>query len=421
MAAWAALAIFIVDEWRRNGWMADKPSTKAYLLAASGLLAFCAVRPFLPITLRGLFGVVGGLPLLLPKRAEQGDIPAPLAGLAVAGLPTLFILDLFLGVPLRAASTVMAAALLRLTGLDVVRNGMEIMVDGAAVWVDSPCAGVKMLGTGVVLALVLAQVWRLRVWRTICVCGLAVVAVCVANAARVAVLTVFATAGRALGAGAHEAVGVMALVAALSVIAFVPHGGESQKGAEKIRTTKARGVVRFIVMFVFFVAAALCCFGNRNCGIREVRGVAETHFPGWPGEFEGDVLVEEPQSELESAFAKNFPGRIGRFRAGRRTVILRWTTRPTHRAHGAAYCLRARGWSIAPLPLENGNDGKWSAFRATKGAETLNVREQVRSVDGTMFADVSTWFFYSFFGRSSGAWWIVTVAESGSTGVEQLR
>ena len=283
-------------------------------------------------------------------------------------------------------------------------------VGGVPVWVDAPCAGVAMLGTGVVLSLVLAQVWRLRTGRTVGVCALAVVAVCLANAARVAVLTMCASMGLKLGSAAHEIVGGIALLAALLLVVCVPHGGNAQKGTGDAQKPKADGWGRILAMTAFFAVATLCMVYRPS--VRSTVNDAETaQFPGWPETFDGDVLVEEPQSEFEEKFAQNFPGRIGRFRAGRRTVILRWTTRPTHRVHGAAYCLRATGWRIEPLPLEGGGVGAWSAFRATRGGEDLKVREQVRGADGTTFADVPDWFFSALLGRTAGPWWIVTVAE----------
>ncbi len=84
-----------------------------------------------------------------------------------------------------------------------MRRGMEVAVGGTPVWVDAPCAGVKMLGAGIVAALVIAQIWRLRFWRTALAAVIAVAAVCAANAARVAVLATFAAYGRHFCRCAH--------------------------------------------------------------------------------------------------------------------------------------------------------------------------------------------------------------------------
>ena len=411
IAAWTALALLIADEWRRAGWKASTPGAGAYLAAACGLATFWALRPLLPITLCGVFALVGGLPILLPGTRDQGVLPAPLAGLAVAGLPSLLVADMFLGAPLRLASTVAAAALLRLAGLDVVRRGMEVAVGGTTVWVDAPCAGVKMLGAGIVASLVIAQIWRLRFWRTALAAAIAVAAVCAANAARVAVLAMFAAYGRPLGPLAHEAVGCVALAFALFVPLAIngarsPSGRACSRGAPQCRVNL---IPHFISIFAFAVADLACIafpMSPRKAGERAARD-----FPGWPARFEGEALEEEPLGDFERAFAKSFPGRVGRFRAGRRIVIMRWTPRLTHRVHGAAYCLGTTGWKIEPCPLEARADGVWSAFRATRGKETLHVREQARDASGATFADVPAWFFSALLGRSAGPWWIVSVGE----------
>ena len=433
IAAWTALVVLIVDEWRRAGWKASTPSAGAYFAAACGLALFWALRPLLPITLCGAFGVVGGLPILLPGARDQGMLPAPLAALAVAGMPSLLVADMFLGVPLRLISTVSAATLLRLAGFDVARNGMEIAVGGVPVWVDAPCAGVKMLGAGLVAALVIAQIWRFRFWRTALAVAIAVVAVCAANVARVAVLTLFAAHGHPLGSFAHEVVGCVALALALLAVVYMPrcgfrsfwfrvsgflfrNGRERSPSAPNGRARSPSApecrvnlIPRFISISVF-AAAALVCIAF-PMPPREADEQAAHGFPGWPVQFEGEAIAEEPLSEFEKGFAKSFPGKIGRFRSGRRIVILRWTTRLTHRVHGAAYCLEATGWKIEPRPLEARADGAWSAFRATQGGKTLHVREQARDASGATFADVPAWFFSALLGRSVGPWWIVTVAE----------
>ena len=411
IAAWTALALLVADEWRRAGWKASTPGAGAYLAAACGLATFWALRPLLPITLCGVFALVGGLPILLPGTRDQGVLPAPLAGLAVAGLPSLLVADMFLGVPLRLVSTVVAAGLLRLAGFDAVRRGMEVAVGGTAVWVDAPCAGVKMLGAGIVAALVIAQIWRLRFWRTALAAVVAVAAVCAANAARVVVLTLFAAYGRPLGALAHEAVGCAALAFALFVPLAINRARSPGGRAQPPCTPQclANLIPRFVSVFAFAVAALACIAFPMSPG--ESDGQAARDFPGWPAQFEGEALVEEPLCDFEKAFAKSFPGRVGRFRAGRRIVIMRWTPRLTHRVHGAAYCLGATGWKIEPRPLELRADGAWSAFSATRGKETLHMREQARDASGTTFADVPAWFFSALLGRSVGPWWIVSAGE----------
>ncbi|MBR4171812.1 MAG: hypothetical protein IKR48_09185, partial [Kiritimatiellae bacterium] len=196
----------------------------------------------------------------------------------------------------------------------------------------------------------------------------------------------------------------------------VPRLGKSRENDAVCSTTPSGNrKFRFTAIATFAVAVALCMVW-RSSGRELGTAVEAEPFPGWPKTLDGVPLVEKPQSELEQVFAKDFPGRIGRFQAGNRTVILRWTTRATHRVHGSAYCLRAAGWKIEPHPMESRDDGVWSVFQATRDCHALHVREQVRCADGTTFADVPSWFFHAILGRSHGPWWIVTVALESPTG-----
>jgi len=71
-------------------------------------------------------------------------------------------------------------------------------------------------------------------------------------------------------------------------------------------------------------------------------------FPGWPTDLDGKALKELPLTEREQRFNSGFPGRIGRFTDGRREIIIRWITVPSHRLHAASVCLRASGAKIIP-------------------------------------------------------------------------
>jgi hypothetical protein len=162
--------------------------------------------------------------------------------------------------------------------------------------------------------------------------------------------------------------------------------------------------------WVLFIAAALLVLrGSRVASRSEVlqldgrKPILST--------FEGGDLVEEPLTEREAAFAEGFPGRIGRYSAGGKVVILRETDRATHRVHSAATCLAASGWTVEPLPVERLAVGGWSRFRAKKGGETLLVREQIRASDGSRLTDVPSWFWSALLGRTKGPWLVVTVVE----------
>ena len=161
--------------------------------------------------------------------------------------------------------------------------------------------------------------------------------------------------------------------------------------------------------WIAFAVAALLVFlpGLRDCGDG---GSSSPSGEGiFPSEFEGYVLEEEPLTEREAAFAKDFPGRIARFRGGGNVVLMRYATQATHRLHSASACLAASGWEVEALPLVQMASGGWSCFCARKGGEVLHVREQVRAADGTTLADVPTWFWSALLGRTRGPWLAVSV------------
>ena len=162
--------------------------------------------------------------------------------------------------------------------------------------------------------------------------------------------------------------------------------------------------------WVLFIAAALLVLrGSPRAPMSE--GLQSEGRKPALSAFEGDDLVEEPLTEREAAFAEGFPGRIGRYMVDGKVVILRETDRATHRVHSAATCLAASGWSVAPMPMARLDSGEWSRFRAEKGGESLLVREQFRTADGSTLPDVPSWFWSALLGRTKGPWLVTTVVE----------
>jgi len=224
VAAWAAFAAFAVVLWRRAGRAAVARRIPLWkLLSAAALLfVFHAVRGAVAPTASGVIAVLAGVPLLLPEEGDGGGSlpPLPMVALALLGLPTAMIADLVLGFPLRLVAVRASAWLLSSAGWDVAAEGSGLSVGGVAVWVDAPCAGVRMLGAGLVLAFSLAQAFRLRAARSAALAVAAVAAVVVANVARVSVLVVFEAVGVHLSSAAHMAAGCLAMLLGAACCAF---------------------------------------------------------------------------------------------------------------------------------------------------------------------------------------------------------
>ena len=132
-------------------------------------------------------------------------------------------------------------------------------------------------------------------------------------------------------------------------------------------------------------------------------------FPGWPDDISSSTLHAVPLLPQEASFSKSFPGRIGRFSDGENEWIIRWVVQPTRLLHPAADCFRGSGYRIHPLPLkQNPEKSFWGAFEASKSDETLLVHERIYDDQGQSWTDVSSWYWASILGQSTGPWWAVT-------------
>ena len=139
---------------------------------------------------------------------------------------------------------------------------------------------------------------------------------------------------------------------------------------------------------------------------------ADTPFPGWPSHYEGRQLTALPLTPRETAFVRDFPGRVGRFSDGRREIIIRFVGAPSRRLHSAADCLRASGYGITPLPARRDSSGAtMGCFRATLHGAGMTVCELIRDDLGNSWSDVSAWYWDGMLRSSPPPWWSFVVAE----------
>jgi hypothetical protein len=157
------------------------------------------------------------------------------------------------------------------------------------------------------------------------------------------------------------------------------------------------------------LAAALApILAHRN----ESTTAADKAFPGWPTRYEGRALTELPLTPRESAFVRDFPGRVGRFSDGQREIIIRWVGAPTRRLHPAADCFRGSGFKVAPLPVRKSLAGAvMSCFRAVHGVDDITVCEHIRDERGETWPDVSAWYWDAMLASHPPPWWSFVVAE----------
>ncbi len=136
------------------------------------------------------------------------------------------------------------------------------------------------------------------------------------------------------------------------------------------------------------------------------------NFPGFPRVFQQMPLKSAPVSERESRFGAAFPGRIGKFSAGRHTVLIRWVTKETRMLHPASDCYRGSGYRITHLPPRKDSRGLlWGVFKATRGPERVIVKERIADGHGRHWTDVSAWYWAALLGQTDGPWWAYTVVE----------
>ncbi|HMV46688.1 MAG TPA: archaeosortase/exosortase family protein [Blastocatellia bacterium] len=216
---WVALltAILMVIRFKNE---ANNHTPKLWLPA---LLTFVYAFsfPFLTPLPRAILAMIA-LGATLSICFFRSTFQLSIGGLLLLSLPVMASLQFYLGFPLRATVAAIAAPLLQLGGLVVVREGTCLNWNGLAVSVDAPCSGIKMLWTGMYLTFTLAGLFRLNARRTAAAAMLAFVAILLGNILR-AVALFYLEAGivnlpERFSGAAHSAVGVMMfLLTALTI------------------------------------------------------------------------------------------------------------------------------------------------------------------------------------------------------------
>jgi exosortase/archaeosortase family protein len=145
-----------VNEARPPGWLI--PSLLMLLYAASFHLLPPIFRAALAVTAIGY---------TLSSHCLGRSFHPATWGLWLLSLPVIPSLQFYLGYPLRVIIGAMAAPILQLSGLAVVREGTCLNWSGQLIAIDAPCSGVRMLWVGLYLVFTLACFQRLSALKTL--------------------------------------------------------------------------------------------------------------------------------------------------------------------------------------------------------------------------------------------------------------
>jgi exosortase/archaeosortase family protein len=391
------------------------------------VVTYAAAREVVPPLVRGVIAMTA-VAALLSRLAMGRRFDLALWGLLVFSLPLSSALQFYLGYPIRSATAMTTAPLLRVTGLAVERAGTVLQFGGRAIWIDAPCSGVKMLWTGMFLALALAAILRVGNWRTVVAAALALVAVFVGNVVRSTGLFYLEAGIFPAPHWYHNGIGLVAFAMTAGGIAWCvvrmgrrsrehaqTRGGDQFVQGEPTGAGLSMAPGGWMLAGHLIVCAGVAIYplvrgGADESGERVVAG----EFGGWPSEFEGRALREEALAEREAYFLRDFPGKVAKFSDGRRQFIFRWTNVATRKLHLSSDCFRGAGFEITPQPALGGEGGgpRYSRFIAVRGEEKLMVSERIYDEAGSSWPDVSSWYWAAVTRRTSGPWWGVTVVEA---------
>lgn len=394
----------------RVGWL-----VAATLLAAGAILS----APLLPPLVRGVLAVLSISAALMALRAP-GQPMLALAGLALLALPLLSSLQFFVGYPLRVITAEASRLTLMLFGIAAERAGSALEIAGRLVIVDAPCAGIHMGWVAYFTACVAAAVLRVPDGRFLRRIPLVGVAVLLGNIVRNTLLVLKEAQLVHWPDCTHEAIGVLAFAA---VAAFVlwhiagaagdPPPAWRMRGPYDLSFGNSRGT--WARLFSLTVLTLLTLWP----WLKPEHAVAADPRPAieWPREFDGRAIRPLALSGVEQRFADRFPGVIGRFTDGKRSIVLRLVVAPTRMLHPAIDCYRGLGYRVLSIVLERQSTPAAAAppklrrcFIAEKNGRRVRVCERIVDAAGQTFTDTSAWYWAAVMGRSVGPWRAITEA-----------
>jgi len=220
----AALAVLLWAVWRIAPRMPATPRA-GWLAAALALSGAATASVFFAPPLLG--AVLAALALACGLRAflPAGDAWLPTAGLMVLALPVVSSMQFYAGYPLRVVTAQLSTWALQIAGMDAMRSGSAMQVDGRLVIVDAPCSGVQMVWLAYFCACAVAVIGGLSDRRFVRALPFIGVLVMAGNVVRNTLLVALDARSVAVPEAMHQAIGLAVLAAVCGAVVAVVRGG----------------------------------------------------------------------------------------------------------------------------------------------------------------------------------------------------
>ncbi len=209
-------AIFILI--RKATW--SVPSNRTVIICSVMVTLYMLSYAWLPPLFRGAIAVIA-LSFSLSSMCYGRILHAGIAGLLLVSLPLIASLQFYGGFPIRVITAFVSSQLLNVFGYQVLPQGTLLFWLGEVIAVDAPCAGIKMLWTGLYLNFSLAAWRNLGILTTWLSTSITLFSVFIGNIFRATLL--FFTESGIINAPefAHQTIGLIVFaIVALTVLGF---------------------------------------------------------------------------------------------------------------------------------------------------------------------------------------------------------
>lgn len=134
------------------------------------LFLYLLTAGILPFLLKAILAATG-IAYLLSRIFVQKNMQAGICMLLILSLPVIASLQFYGGYPIRLITSEAVAVLLRLSGTFAQAEGTVLKWAGELVAIDAPCAGIKMLWSGMLINAIFSAWWNYS-WRLALVASL---------------------------------------------------------------------------------------------------------------------------------------------------------------------------------------------------------------------------------------------------------